>query len=252
LTRLEVLPVSGAAKDDWATTTLPSRCSSCAVRDTALCASMSDDELVALSAIGRRRTIAPGQVVRWAGDEANLCASIVRGTLKVTATMADGREQIVGLLFPGDFVGQLFSVESDFTVTAIVEADLCSYPRRAFEALLDEFPRLERMLLKRTLASLNEARERMLALGRKTALERVVGFIQSLVERLGQRHRDGTVHVTIPVSRGEMADYLGLTIETVSRQLTRLRTASIIAFVGGNRDCQILDPEQLEDMVISA
>ena len=255
MTRLDTLPVarSATAVESWGT--MPpslSRCASCAVRSTALCASMSDEDLVALHAIGRRRTVPAGQMVSWAGDEANVFANIVRGTLKVTATMADGREQIVGLLFPGDSVGQLFSVESDLTVTAIVETDLCSYPRRAFEALLDEFPRLERMLLKRTLASLNEARERMLALGRKTALERVVGFIQSLAERMGQRHGDGTVHVAIPVSRGEMADYLGLTIETVSRQLTRLRTASNIAFAGGNRDCQILDPQQLDDMVNSA
>lgn len=210
---------------------------------------MEDEELAALHAIGRRRIMAPGQVVSWAGDEVNVCANIVRGALKVTATMADGREQIVGLLFPGDFVGQLFSIESDLTVTAITETDLCSYSRKAFEDLLDGHPRLERMLLKRTLASLNEARERMLALGRKTALERVVGFLQSLANRLGRENKDGTVDVTIPVSRSEMADYLGLTIETVSRQLSRLRSASMIAFTGSSRDCHILDPEELDRLV---
>lgn len=210
---------------------------------------MNDAELVALSALGRRRIVPAGQVVSWAGDEASLCANIVRGALKVTATLADGREQIVGLLFPGDFVGQLFSDESCLTVTAIEETDLCGYSRTAFESLLDDFPRLERMLLKRTMASLNEARERMLSLGRKSALERVAGFIQSLAERSGREKADGTIHVAIPVSRGEMADYLGLTIETVSRQLTRLRSAAIIAFANGNRDCHVLKPEQLDEMV---
>jgi len=249
VTRFDVLPVARTGNDTQAGATLPARCANCAVRGSALCASMNDAELVALSALGRRRVVPAGQVVSWAGDESQVCANIVRGALKVTATLADGREQIVGLLFPGDFVGQLFADRTCLNVTAIVETDLCSYARGAFEKLLDEYPRLERTLLKRTMASLNEARERMLALGRKSALERVAGFIQDLAMRSGRTAADGTTHVEIPVSRGEMADYLGLTIETVSRQLTRLRAAAIIAFANGNRDCRILDADGLDDIV---
>lgn len=244
---LDVLPAARAAP--WTAAPSQTQCATCPVRESALCGSMNDDELRALNGLGRRRIIRAGQVVSWIGDQASAFANVVRGTLKVTAMTADGREQIVGLLFPGDFVGQLFSDKTDLTVTAITETDLCSYSRTAFEALLDDYPRLERMLLKRVLASLNEAQDRMLTLGRKTAQERVAGFIQSLARRSGRDQADGSVHVAIPVSRGEMADYLGLTIETVSRQITRLRAASIIAFADGNRDCRILSPAQLDAMV---
>lgn len=244
---LDLLPAARVAP--WTAMPSQTQCTTCPVRESALCGSMCDQELRALNAIGRRRIVRAGQVVCWVGDQASAFANVVRGTLKLSAMTADGREQIVGLLFPGDFVGQLFSDKTDLTVTAITETDLCSYSRTAFEALLDDHPRLERMLLKRTLTSLNEAQDRMLTLGRKTAQERVAGFIQSLAKRSGCEQPDGTIHVAIPVSRGEMADYLGLTIETVSRQITRLRAASIIAFADGNRDCRILDAHQLEDMV---
>lgn len=244
MARFDVLPVARSHEDHKA-----SRCSSCAVRDSALCASMSDSELTSLSAIGRRRTLQAGQVISWAGDASIFCANIVSGALKVTATLSDGREQIVGLLFPADFVGQLFTDETTLTVTAIVDTDLCGYARGSFEAVLGDHPKMERMLLRRTMASLNEARERMLSLGRRSAQERVAGFILDLANRAGARSADGLLHVSIPVSRSEMADYLGLTIETVSRQLTRLRTNDVIAFANGERVCTIIDRGQLEQIV---
>lgn len=249
MARADVLPVARSDSENRPADVPVTRCHNCAVRDTALCASMNDQELTALSAIGRRRIIPAGQVISWAGDISNFCANVVSGALKVTAALADGREQIVGLMFAGDFVGQLFTDETNLTVTAILDTDLCGYSRSAFEAVLSDTPRMERMLLKRTMASLNEARDRMLSLGRKNAQERVAGFILDLAERSGRRGADGFLHVLLPLSRGEMADYLGLTIETVSRQLTRLRTADIIAFANGDRDCRILDPDRLDEIV---
>jgi CRP/FNR family transcriptional regulator len=249
--RLQTQMLTEARIDDrqWGMTAVTSRCLDCQVRDTALCSSMSDGELSALSAIGRRRVLPVGQVVTWAGDTSTSCANIVRGALKVTASTADGREQIVGLLFPGDFVGQPFAEEASLTVTTLTETDLCVYPRTGFERVLDEHPRMERMLLARTMASLNEAHGRMLALGRKNAQERVAGFLLELAEHTGSRGPDGMLHVQIPISRGEMADFLGLTIETVSRQLTRLRAAGVIAFAHGERDCTICDRAQLDAIV---
>lgn len=222
------------------------RCHDCLVRDTSLCSSLSDCELVTLSELGRRRIVQPGQVVAWAGDPVTTFANLVSGTLKVTVSTPDGREQIVGLLFPGDFVGQLFTEEASLTVTALTEADLCSFPRAGFERQLDAHARMERMLLKRTMASLNDARERMLSLGRRNAQERVAGFIAELATHMGRLGPGGRLDLTIPISRGEMADFLGLTIETVSRQLTRLKLAGLISFAKGERDCAVLDPPGLE------
>lgn len=228
---------------------VPTRCHECMVRDSALCASLSNDELATLSGIGRRRVLPAGQVVSWAGDASTSCANVVTGALKVTAATADGREQIVGLLFPGDFVGRPFADETALTVTTLTETDLCTYPRTGFERVLDDHPRMERMLLSRTMASLDEARGRMLALGRRNAQERVAGFLSELAERTGVPMADGTIRVLIPISRGEMADFLGLTIETVSRQLTRLKGSGVIGFARGERDCTITDPAALDAIV---
>lgn len=230
-------------------TTIPQRCHDCLVRESALCSSMKDEELISLSEIGRRRIVPAGQVISWAGDPSASCANVVSGALKMTASTADGREQIVGLLFPGDFVGAPFAEETPLTVTALTRTDLCSFPRTAFETALDTFPRMQGKLLQRTLASLDQARERMLALGRMSARERVAGFILELVEHTGMPASDGGIRVEIPISRGEMADFLGLTIETVSRQLTRLKTDGILEFAKGERDCTVRDEARLEAIV---
>jgi CRP/FNR family transcriptional regulator len=227
---------------------IPQRCHDCLVREKALCSSKSDTELVAVSDIGRRRVVPAGEVVTWAGDVSSSCANVVSGSLKVTASTADGREQIVGLMFPGDFVGELFTEEASLTVTTLTETDLCSFPRARFERTLDAHPRLERMLLERTMAALNEARERMLSLGRKNAQERIAGFLLEIAERAGTNDQSG-IRFVIPISRGEMADFLGLTIETISRQLTKLKSLEIITFAKGGRECIILDRDWLEAIV---
>ncbi|MFD1787547.1 Crp/Fnr family transcriptional regulator [Sphingomonas floccifaciens] len=224
---------------------VPTRCIDCAVRDVALCASMSDDELRALSDMGRRRVLPAGQVVSWAGEPSSSCASVVSGALKATASTADGREQIVGLLFPGDFVGQPFQDDASLTVTTLVATDLCIYPRAGFEHVVDDHPRMERLLLERTLASLSQARGRMLSLARRSAKERVAGFLLELADHTGESGPDG-IRVRIPISRGDLADYLGLTIETVSRQLTLLKASGVLGVARGGRDCTIRDRARLE------
>lgn len=220
-------------------------CRECLVRDTSLCSSLTDHELHALSDLGRRRTVPQGQVVTWAGDLVTSFANVVSGALKVAAATADGREQIVGLLFAGDFVGQMFTDEASLTVTALTETSLCSFPRAGFERELDAHSPMERMVLERTVASLNEARERMLSLGRRTAQERVAGFLVQLADRSGTRRDDGATDVSIPMSRSEMADMLGLTIETISRQLTRLKAAGLILVAKGERGCSVPDLRRL-------
>ena len=208
------------------------------MRDSALCASLADNELEALNAIARHKVIPRGQVFVWEGDTSSICANIVSGVLKVTSATADGREQIVGLLFAGDFVGQPFRAETSLTVTALSDADLCIYPRRGFETVLDDHSKLERMLLQRTMVALDAARARMLSLGRKSAEERVAGFLIEMVDRCAIDGEGNSCD--LPLTRGQIADVLGLTIETVSRQLTNLKGAGLIALQTG-RGVTILD-----------
>ncbi|QJU59107.1 Crp/Fnr family transcriptional regulator [Sphingomonas sp. AP4-R1] len=212
-------------------------CADCAVRDHALCGSLNDTELTALNALGQRRRIGPTQVVAWAGDEAVVCGNILSGVLKLVAATADGREQIVGLLYPGDFFGRPYAGQTDFTLTALTDAELCIFPRVAFERVLEDHHRMERLLLQRTFDSLNEARGRMLALARKSAGEKVAGFLIDMAARAGdaacRAAPDGPVTFDLPLTRGQIADVLGMTIETVSRQLTKMRASGVIGLPGG-------------------
>lgn len=219
---------------------LPQRCRDCLVRDSSLCASLDDRELASLSDIGRRKTVPKGAVVSWAGDDNAMCANVVSGALKLLKSTSDGREQAVGLLFEGDFVGQPFADSNDLTAIALSDTDLCLYPRSQFERVLADRPKLERALLERTMRSLNEARDRQLTLARKGAKARIAGFLHHLAEGIGRSD------VELPMSRGDIADYLGLTIETVSRQFTDLKASGLIEVERGGRRVRILDRDGLQ------
>lgn len=211
----------------------PSVCTECAVRDRALCGALSNEELVALNSIGQRRKVARGETVIWSGDDSVICANLLDGIMKLSASTSDGREQMVGLLYPSDFVGRLYADQAGFTVTALTDAELCVFPRAQFENVLHDHVRMERLLLQRTFSALEDARGRMLTLARRSAEERVAGFLLDMADRVGnagcQAVDTGPLTFDLPLTRGQIAELLGLTIETVSRQLTRLKAAGIIA-----------------------
>lgn len=221
-------------------------CADCAVRDRALCASLDDGELEALNSLGRRRKLARGETLVWAGDEALVCANLISGVMKLSATTPDGREQIVGLAYPADFIGRPYGGEAEFTVAALGDCEICVFPRAPFEHVLAGHRQMERMLLDRTLAALDEARGRMLALARMSAREKVAGFLLDMADRAGgcRATAFGPVTFDLPLTRGEMAEVLGLTIETVSRQLSRLRREGAIALIGA-RGVTIRDRDRL-------
>lgn len=218
------------------------RCKDCVVRDTSLCASLGDSELAALSDVGRSRTIPKGSVVTWAGDDNAICANVVSGALKLLQSTQDGREQTVGLLCQGDFVGQPFSHSNAITAVALSDTDLCVYSRASFERALIDHPKLQRALLERTMRSLNEARDRQLTLVRRSAPARIAGFLLDL------SRAQGADDIELPMSRGDIADFLGITIETVSRQFTELKSAGVIGFQRGGRHVKILDRVALQSI----
>lgn len=228
-------------------------CAECKVRELALCSTLSDVELVRLNAISRHRHLAKGATLMWAGEESVVCANVLSGVLKMTAAAADGREQIVGLLFPPDFVGQPQGGTMAFSVTALAETELCIVPRGPFQTLLNEHLKMARLLLRRTLTTLDDARARMLLLARGTAEEKLAGFLLEMADRAlvgaPDAARDHPVTLQLPLSRGQIADVLGLTVETVSRQMTHLRTAGIIALPGG-RALTVLDHSALKHRTI--
>jgi CRP/FNR family transcriptional regulator len=227
-----------------------SNCDLCVVRNRAICAGLDDRELVALNAIGRRRNLAAGESLIWEGEDSVLVANVIEGALKLSTGTEDGREQIVGVVYPSDFIGRPFGTTNGYGVTALTDALVCVFSRRDFDAYAREHPALEHKLLDRTLGELDRTRRWMLLLGRKSAGEKLASFLLELNERLVEPgckvdfNRSGRV-LNLPFSRQQIADVLGLTIETVSRQFTRLKTDGIVD-LPSRREVVILDHAALQ------
>ena len=211
-------------------------CADCAVRNRSLCGVLDEPALLHLNRIGQRRHLAAGETLSWAGDEARFCGNLLSGVLKLTASTPDGREQIVGLLYPSDFVGAPFPGTVPYSIAALTTAEICLFPQTPFEHLLSDNAALEKALLQRTIAALDEARARMVMLVRQSAEEKVAAFLLDMAARaeglVCRASADAPLTFDLPLSRGQIADVLGLTIETVSRQMTRLKRAGIIALPG--------------------
>jgi CRP/FNR family transcriptional regulator len=203
-------------------------CDTCAVRHRAICAALDTVELNALNAIGRRRTLAPGEPLIWEGDDSILVANVMEGILKLSTGTEDGREQIVGVVYPADFIGRPFGATTRHSVTALTDARVCVFARGDFDRFAGEHPGLEHKLLQRTLAELDRTRSWMLLLARKSAEEKVATFLLDMSERLADGAAVPLDHFDLPFSRQQIGDVLGLTIETVSRQMTKLKREGVI------------------------
>lgn len=227
-------------------------CDTCVVRNRAICAGLGNDELVALSAIGRRRLLHAGEPLIWEGDESVLVANVIEGVLKLSSSTEDGREQIVGVVYPSDFIGRPFAGAAGHSVTALTEARVCVFARADFDRFASEHPKLEHKLLERTLGELDRTRKWMVLLSRKNAQEKVATFLLEMSDRLLETGCEGPPpgslrSFDLPFSRQQVADVLGLTIETVSRQMTALKRDGVIG-LPTRRSVEILDRTALQDI----
>ncbi len=210
---------------------IPVLCRSCEARHKGMCGVLNADELVTLSRHTRVVRHAPGDELAAEAMPVESYANVMRGVVKLTKVLEDGRQQIVGLQFAPDFLGRLFGAESAVTAEAASEVELCRIPKTSLERMIAEHPALEHRLMQQTLRELDEARAWMVTLGRKTAAEKVASFLYLIATHLDPS-TDGDMRSRVfdlPLTRGDIADFLGLTIETVSRQLTKLRAEKIIA-----------------------
>jgi len=209
-----------------------SSCNHCAVREKAICASLGSEDLAELNRLGRHVRLRRGQTLLWESDDSLLVGNVLAGMLKLSTITSDGREQIVGMVFPSDFIGRPFGGSSGHTVTALTDAKLCLFPRRGFDGFATCHRDVERALLRRTLDELDRARHWMLLLGRMSATEKVASLLVEMTERFGG---NGGAEIVLPLTRQQMGDLLGLALETVSRVMTRLKDAGAIALPGGRR-----------------
>ncbi|WP_421580958.1 Crp/Fnr family transcriptional regulator [Shinella sp. M31] len=200
----------------------PSGCNACEARGEGICGVLSPQQLARLAKHSKRRTIAAGCELVSQGEEAATYSNVLSGVLKLAKTMADGRQQIVGLQFAPSFAGRPYSHRSAYAVEAASETRICTFPRQPMDLLALEVPELGHRLHEQALSELDEAREWMLTLGRKDALEKISTLLLYMARRLDPGDHDKKCF-ELSLSRQEIGDYLGLTIETVSRQFTRLR-----------------------------
>lgn len=214
----------------------PAVCANCAVRNSSLCGALSSEEIFQLNHIARRKTLSPGQFHVLEGDDSREFANVTSGVAKLVRGSEDGRTQIVGLLFPSDFIGGAIrngtQAPEPHSIEAASELELCLFPRDKFRKLLEKYPTLEHRLLERTLSELEVARDWMVLLGRKTAQERVATFLLYVADRMQNVGCDGQVSFDLPLNRADIADHIGLTIETVSRQITKLRKDGVLEMQG--------------------
>jgi CRP/FNR family transcriptional regulator len=210
-------------------------CGDCPIRHRAVCARCETDELARLEQIKYYRSYQAGQTVIWSGDRMDYVASVVTGIATLTQTMEDGRRQMVGLLLPSDFVGRPGRSTAAYDVTATTDLVMCCFRKKPFEELMYHTPHIGQRLLEMTLDELDAAREWMLLLGRKTAREKIASLLAIIARRdasLKLRSATGPMAFDLPLTREEMADYLGLTLETVSRQISALKRDGVIELEG--------------------
>ena len=219
-------------------------CSTCGARPLGVCADLKGHELQSMACASESVTAQPGQALFHEGDPNPYVFNVVDGAVKLYRLLPDGRRQITGFLFQGDFLGLGGRGPSSFTAEALTPLNTCRFRRGDFDQLLNALPALEHRLVALAGDELMAAQEQIVLLGRKTARERLASFLTRLSER--QVQLGGPVgHVHLPMTRLDIADYLGLTIETVSRVFTQFKTSGLIQLLPGN-DVALPDPAALK------
>jgi CRP-like cAMP-binding protein len=199
------------------------------------------DPLYLLTGYGMTITLPRDRELHAQGDRADFCYRIVSGCVRTIKLMEDGRRQVGGFLLAGDCLGFDALDTHDFAAQAVTDVVLRRYRRRETEALMERHASLARVLREMAARELRDAYDRILLLGRKTASERIATFLLEMAAR--QR---GVGKVALPMSRTDIADHLGLTVETVCRMMTHLRRDGTIVIEPGQ--VELLCPAALHQM----
>jgi CRP-like cAMP-binding protein len=204
------------------------------------------DALSALDRLGTVVTVRRDESLFYEGDPTEYYFKVVSGALRSCKLLADGRRHIGDFYLPGDFVGLDAEADYIFSAEAVTDTTVVRYSRRSVDALAWEQPKVGQRLLGIARSRLCAARVQMMLLSRKTADERIASFLLGMADRGGDSD-----HVTLPMTRTDIGDHLGLTIETVSRSLSQLRKDGVISLVNSH-EVVIRDRDALEDLAEAA
>ena len=222
------------------------RCAACSLRGFTFCSALEGSELAALENIVTPFRLSPGQMLFQEGDEADCVFNVTSGVMRVYKLLPDGRRQITGFLFPANFLGIATSGGYSYNADAITDVQLCRFRRPQLMALFERYPKLESRLLGIATDELTAAQDQMLLLGRKTAAEKLASFLLGMAKRSSVEGAP-VDRVPLPMTRADIADYLGLTIETVSRTLSRFKRAGLIE-IGDGHSITLARPDDIADI----
>lgn len=221
------------------------RCATCEARNASICASLPAPELARLAQASRHLEKQAGEAIVHQGDPVEAYYNITGGHVRVSRSTEDGRRFITGFLGRGDFIGLSLQPEHPATVEAIDHVTLCRFPRRDLQAMMDDLRPLEQSLHEFTAHELVVAQDHMMLLGCRTARERLATFLLSRLRR--PPGPDMAAVIDLPMSQTDMADHLGLRLETVSRLLAELRRSGVIGAIVERR-ALLLDHDALRTM----
>lgn len=219
------------------------RCSACDVRSLSICGALDQADLGEFERIARTVQLAANEAMFTAGQVAGAVHNITAGVARLYKLLPDGRRQVIGFALPGDFLGVSPSDRHSFSADAIDTVTACRLSREAFAHFIEQRSHFLLRINQFSARELMLAQEQMLLLGRRTAEEKVAAFLVGWRERLA-RIGDERETIWLPMSRQDIADYLGLTIETVSRTLTRFEREKMLVIVAGG--VRLLDSPRAE------
>lgn len=222
-----------------------SSCDDCKVRRFSVCGALELSELHELDLISQTRHFTPKTMLFDQGALAGSVFNVTEGVVRLYKSLPDGRRQIVGFALAGDFLGLALMDRYGVAAEAVTPVTVCRFARAAFLSYVDGKPHLLRRLHEFAGHELSLAQDQMLLLGRRTAEEKIAAFLLNLQTRYS---RIGATSVTVPLpmSRQDIADYLGLTIETVSRTLTRFAREKVVVVVPDG--VRLLSTERLDQL----
>lgn len=206
-------------------------CLKCGSRSIGLCAPLDVAALDDMAGESERDTLDPREAIFHQGDPARYIYTLTEGMARLTRVLPDGRQAVIGFRFAGDILGFTPAAEHAFGAEMLTRGAVCRMDRRRLETLFRRYPVLERRFLELCVKELAASQDHILALGRFSAEERVAAFLVSLAEAQEQRNHAGPVF-DLPTTRADIGEFLGLTLETVSRAISGFRKRGWIRLHG--------------------
>jgi CRP/FNR family transcriptional regulator len=214
--------------------TLINRCTICKVRTFSFCRCLDEPKLQHFSNISFEKKFINKENIFIQKDPSTYMYNITEGNVKIYQLLDDGRIQIIGFLYPGDFFGSYRNNKYNYCAESIGDLKTCVFDQKILDKYLDENPVLAKELLNKTSFELTLAQDRLTVLGKLNAGERLIKFLLNISK---QRNRIGWQNnpISLPMTRQDIADYLGLTIETVSRELSALKSSNVIKVISSKQ-----------------